>query len=95
MLAAALDALPRLKRERKIFFVADWLSAFVGGQTDAASLELVKRFAARDGLDADLKLKVLESIDALDRTVRIRARYTEPPTRKREAPIRQVGGRNS
>ena len=79
LLAAALDALPRLKRDRKIFFVADWLGAFIGGQTDAASLDLVRQFAAREGLDTDLKLKVLESIDALERTVRIRARYAGDP----------------
>ena len=75
LLPAALDALPRLKRDRKIFFVGDWLSAFIGGQVDAAALDLVKRFAALDGLDADLALKVLEAVDALERTVRIRARY--------------------
>ena len=77
LLPAALDALPRLKRNRKIFFVGDWLSAFIGGQVDAAALDLVKRFAARDGLDADLALKVLEAVDALERTVRIRARYAQ------------------
>jgi aminopeptidase N len=28
----ALQALPRIKRERKIFFLVAWLDAFIGGQ---------------------------------------------------------------
>ena len=37
-LERALARLPQLKRERKIFFVNHWLAAFLGGQTDAASV---------------------------------------------------------
>jgi aminopeptidase N len=71
----ALAALPELKRSRKIFFVNDWLGAFLGGQQDARALHAAERLLGRGGLDADLRLKVLEAVDPLERTVRIRARF--------------------
>jgi len=75
LLERSLEALPDLKRRRKIFFVNDWLSSFIGGQQSRAALEQVERFAARSDLDADLRLKVLEVMDGLARAVRIRSRY--------------------
>lgn len=74
LLEAALARLPELKRRRKIFFVENWLRAFLGGQADARALAAVQR-ALEAGLDADLRLKLLEAADALARTVRIRDRY--------------------
>jgi aminopeptidase N len=74
LLGAALAELPRLKRSRKIFFVEHWLEAFLAGQTDAKALAAVQR-ALAGPLDADLRLKLLEAADALERTVRIRARF--------------------
>jgi len=74
-LAPALDALPVVKAQRKIFFVNGWLSSFVAGQTSKDAAEIVDRFLARGDLDADLRLKVLEVKEDLDRTVRIRARW--------------------
>ena len=71
----ALRALPELKRSRKIFFVNEWLSAFLGGQRDAGALAAVRGFLERPGLDRDLRLKVLEAVDPLERAVRIRAKY--------------------
>jgi aminopeptidase N len=71
----ALAALPELKRTRKIFFVNNWLAAFVGGQTDAAALEQIDSFARQPDLDSDLKLQLLEAMDGLARTVKIRARF--------------------
>ena len=71
----ALAALPELKRTRKIFFVHNWLAAFVGGQADAAALEQIESFAREPGLDPDLKLQLLEAMDGLARTVKIRARF--------------------
>ena len=86
LLRRALEALPALKRERKIFFVGAWLAAFIGGQDSAAALDEMLRFAALGGLDADLRLKVLEFADGLRRTVRIRARFAAdnagPPPRQ-------------
>jgi len=74
LLAPALAALPELKRTRKIFFVERWLAAFLGGQADAAALEEVQRLL-QAGLDEDLRLKVLQAADGLQRAVRIRERH--------------------
>jgi aminopeptidase N len=71
----ALAALPELKKKRKIFFVQDWLSAFVGGQVDVQALEQVESYARQPDLDPDLKLQLLEAMDGLARTVKIRARF--------------------
>jgi aminopeptidase N len=72
----ALGQLPVLKRTRKIFFVNGWLSAFVGGQCNAEALATVNSFLEREqSLDRDLRLKVLEVTDGLERCVRIRNKY--------------------
>ena len=72
----ALRALPTLKRTRKIFFVNGWLAAFIGGQCDARAAATVRDFLAREQtLDRDLRLKVLEAADGLERCVRIRAKF--------------------
>ncbi|HYE15066.1 MAG TPA: M1 family aminopeptidase [Pyrinomonadaceae bacterium] len=75
MLPAALAELPALKRTRKIFFVNGWLAAFVGGQCDERALAVVTGFLSRGELDRDLRLKVLEAADGLERCARIRAKY--------------------
>lgn len=83
-LERALLELPKLKRTRKIFFVNGWLAAFIGGQRDDRALAIVTKFlestSANGGstgaaLDRDLRLKVLEAVDGLERAVRIRAKY--------------------
>jgi aminopeptidase N len=71
----ALAALPELKKKRKIFFVNDWLAAFVGGQLDAQALDQVSSFARQPDLDPNLRLQLLEAMDGLARTVKIRARF--------------------
>jgi len=71
----ALAALPEFKRTRKIFFVNNWLSAFIGGQVDVGALEQVESFARQPELEPDLKLQLLEAMDGLARTVKIRARF--------------------
>jgi len=75
LLEQALRALPELKRTRKIFFVNDWLGAFVGGQRSVLALQIVQRVLNQDGLPDDLRRKLAEVADDLERTVRIRARY--------------------
>ena len=77
-LAPALQALPELKRRHKIFFVNDWVAAFVGGQRGAPALETVQRVLHERSLPEDLQRKLLEAVDDLQRTVRIRARYAMP-----------------
>jgi aminopeptidase N len=75
-LEPALRELPTLKRTRKIFFVNGWLAAFVGGQCNEDASNVVQKFLAREGaLDRDLRLKVLEVTDGLERCVRIRTKY--------------------
>jgi len=74
-LKRALAELPRLKRERKIFFVNNWLTAFLGGQTSPEALRTVKTYLRSAKLDIDLRRKVLETVDGLERTVRIRAKF--------------------
>jgi aminopeptidase N len=72
----ALRELPRLKRTRKIFFVNGWLAAFIGGQCSERAQAVVADFLRREqALDRDLKLKVLEVADNLDRCVKVRKRY--------------------
>ncbi len=74
-LRPALDALPRIKRDRKIFFLLGWLNAFIDGQHSAQAQSEVHTWLAAAALDPDLQRKVLEVVDELDRTVRIRGRY--------------------
>src|SRR5262249_1696694 len=74
-LKLALQALPQMKRERKIFFVLAWLGAFIGGQQSPAADAEVHEWLKTNDIDRDLRLKVLEVVDELDRTVRIRQRY--------------------
>lgn len=75
-LESALAELPRLKRTRKIFFVNGWLGAFVGGQCSEQAKGIVENFLRREQtLDRDLRLKVLEVSDGLERCVRIKRRH--------------------
>jgi aminopeptidase N len=74
-LGPALDALPQVKRERKIFFMLAWLNAFIGGQHSAAAQKQVHDFLDNAAPDKDLRLKILEVVDELDRTVKIRGKY--------------------
>jgi aminopeptidase N len=75
-LERALAELPNLKRSRKIFFVNGWLGAFLGGQRSEQALAMVNKFLADNrNLDKDLRLKVLENVDGLERAVRIRKKF--------------------
>jgi aminopeptidase N len=74
-LGPALNVLPQVKRERKIFFMLSWLNAFIGGQQSAAAQKQVHDFLDKAALDKDLRLKILEVVDELDRTVKIRGKY--------------------
>jgi len=74
-LAPALAALPQVKHDRKIFFVLGWLNAFIDGQQSPRAQTVVKDFLHSADLDKDLRLKILEVEDELDRTVKIRGKY--------------------
>jgi aminopeptidase N len=74
-LRQSLDALPQIKQQRKIFFTLAWLNAFIGGQHSAEASQTVHAWLTSTEIDSDLKLKVLQVVDDLDRTVKIRSRY--------------------
>ena len=75
-LRPALDSLPYIQANRRIFFLGSWLGAFIGGQRSAEALAIVKKYLAdHPNLPLDLKQKVLQSMDDLERTVTIRARW--------------------
>ncbi len=77
-LEKALAELPNLKRNRKIFFVNGWLSAFIGGQKSEQALGIVNKFLADNpNLDKDLRLKILENVDVIERAVKIRGKFTK------------------
>ena len=76
-LEKALAELPNLKKNRKIFFVNGWLSSFIGGQKSEGALNIINKFLADNPkLDKDLRNKILENTDNLERAVKIRAKYT-------------------
>ncbi len=76
-LKPALEALPQIKRERKIFFLVDWLSAFIEGQQSPSAKAQVYDYLDSAQLDADLRLKILQAVDELDRTVAIRRKFPQ------------------
>jgi aminopeptidase N len=76
-LKPALEALPQIKRERKIFFLVDWLTAFIEGQQSPAAQAQVHAYLDSGGIDEDLRLKILQAVDELDRTVAIRRKFPE------------------
>jgi aminopeptidase N len=82
-LERALSQLPTLKRTRKIFFINGWLASFLGGQCNSQALSTVQSFLdSNRSLDRDLRLKVLETLDGLERCVAIRGKYArETPAR--------------
>lgn len=75
-LEKALAELPTLKKNRKIFFVNGWLGAFINGQKSEEALKIVNEFLEKNpNLDRDLRLKILENADGLERAVKIRAKF--------------------
>ena len=75
-LAPALDSLQWVQRNRRIFFLGNWVSATLDGQRSAAALAEVDAVLHRPGgLPRDLREKVLQSRDELERTVAIRRAY--------------------
>jgi len=74
-LERALHVLPRLRRERRIFFVNNWLAAFVGGQRSVRADEIVQGVLREAWLAQDLRRKLLEAQDGLARTLALHARY--------------------
>jgi aminopeptidase N len=81
-LAPALDSLPWIQRNRRIFFLGSWLGAFIGGQHDSSALRLIDEYLAEHPkLAMDLRQKILQTRDELERTVRIRRAFPGPNER--------------
>jgi aminopeptidase N len=76
-LQPALEALPQIKAERKIFFLEHWLDAFIHGQQSLDARDRVHRYLDEASIDRDLRLKILEKVDELDRTVAIRHAFPD------------------
>jgi aminopeptidase N len=75
-LTPALDSLMWIQKNRRIFYLGSWLGGFIGGQRTPQALDAVDDFLARrPTLPVDLRQKILQSRDDLERTVRIRAKY--------------------
>ena len=73
-LRPALDRLEWIRANRRIFFLPEWIDAFIGGQVGAPALAVVDSFLAeRTTLPIDVRRKILLARDELERTVRIRA----------------------
>ena len=77
-LVPALDTLQWVQRNRRIFFLGSWLGSFIGGQRSPEALREIDDFLARHPqLPTDLRQKILQTRDDLERTVRIRAKYAQ------------------
>ncbi|MBC8088665.1 MAG: ERAP1-like C-terminal domain-containing protein [Phycisphaerae bacterium] len=75
-LRPALDSLPYIQSNRRIFFLGSWLGSFIGGQRSDAALQIVRKYLADNPrLPLDLRQKVLQTADELERTVKIRKRW--------------------
>jgi aminopeptidase N len=72
-LRPALDSLRYIQAHRRIFFLEGWLAAFLRGQTGDSALGVVSQYLdEHPRLPLDLRRKVLQHADELERTVRIR-----------------------
>ncbi len=72
-LRPALDKAEWIRQHRRIFFLPRWLESFMESQTSPAALDTVDQFlASAPELPIDLRRKILQSRDELERTVRIR-----------------------
>ena len=75
-LTPALDSLPWIQKNRRIFFLASWIGGFLEGQTSEEALQLVRAFLdSKTDLAPDLRAKVLQAVDELERAVRIRKAF--------------------
>ena len=76
-LIPSLDTLAWIQRNRRIFFLGSWLGAAIGGQSSPESLRMIDAWlTAHPTLAPDLRRKVLQARDGLERTVRIRQRFS-------------------
>jgi aminopeptidase N len=77
-LKPSLEALAQIKQTRKIFFLVGWLNAFIGGQQSPGAQSEVYAYLKTAEMDKDLRLKILQAVDELDKTVAVRKAYASP-----------------
>jgi len=77
-LGQALAQVEWVKQNRRIFFMPAWLDAFVNGHSSPAALAIVDEFLATTELGDDVRRKLLQSRDGLQRAVRVRAAFATP-----------------
>jgi aminopeptidase N len=71
-LRPALERLPWIQQNRRIFFLPQWISSFVGAHRTPEALQVVDAFLGENpDLAPDLRSKVLQARDELARTVEI------------------------
>ena len=74
-LRPALERLEWIRENRRIFFLPRWINAFLAGHASPEALATVDAFLRENpGLPVDIRRKVLQARDELERTVRIRGR---------------------
>ncbi|MBL9077925.1 MAG: ERAP1-like C-terminal domain-containing protein [Planctomycetes bacterium] len=76
-LQPALERVDWVKQNRRIFFMPAWLDAFVNAHSTPAALAIVDAFAAKAELSTDVRQKLLQSRDGLERAVRVRSTFSE------------------
>ncbi|CAN5628055.1 aminopeptidase N [soil metagenome] len=75
-LRPALERAEWLRDNRRIFFLPRWLEAFIGGHSSADALRIIdEHLAANPDLPGDVRRRILQSRDGLERAVRIRAAH--------------------
>ena len=75
-LRPALERVDWVKKNRKVFFMPAWIGAFVNGHSSEAALQTVETFLSEySDLSIDIRRKILQSLDSLQRAVRIQRRW--------------------
>jgi aminopeptidase N len=72
-LAPALASSPWLRDNRRIFFLPRWLDSFIGGQSSPEALHVIDTYLLENpDLPPDIRRRILQARDELERIVRIR-----------------------
>jgi aminopeptidase N len=75
-LQPALERSAWLRDNRRIFFLPSWIDAFIGAHRSPEALAIVDAFlAAHAELPLDIRRRILQARDELERTVTIRAAF--------------------
>ncbi|MCA9321577.1 MAG: hypothetical protein KDB53_12610, partial [Planctomycetes bacterium] len=73
--AEALAQLSWIKQHRKIFFLPAWVDAVVRSRIDPAQESAVRRLAEDQGLERDIRMKLLVPFGHFQRTLAVRRKF--------------------